>query len=79
MDASSRIGLSKSKADQAGFNLTPSEAGTTYYSGSIAGNEANADDCRTNVSTYSYRSGLDANKYLKEAHGRVTYNRRRQI
>jgi hypothetical protein len=79
MDASSRIGLSKPKADQAAFNLTPSEARTTYYSGSIAGNEANADDGRTNVSTYSYKSGLDADKYLKEVHGRVAYNRRHHI
>jgi hypothetical protein len=76
MDASSRIGLSKAKADQVAFNFTSSEARTTYYSGSVADNEANADDGRTNVSTYSYRSALDADKYLQEAHGRVAYNGR---
>ena len=78
MDASSRIGISKPKADQAAINFTPSQAKTTTYAGSIADNKAYADDGRTNVSTYSYRSGLDANKYLKEVHGRVAYNRQHQ-
>jgi hypothetical protein len=74
--ASGSSGLLKPKADQAAYNFT--QAGTTYHEGSMAGTDVYADDGRTDVSTYSYRSGLDVKKYLKEAYGRVAYNGRRQ-
>jgi len=63
--------LSRPKADQNPFNFTESQAATTY-AGSMAGAQPNDDDDdKTNITFYSYRSGIDAANFLKESHGRV--------
>lgn len=67
MDSQNKRLFSNPRVDQAAYNFTESEAATTY-AGSMA--ETSHDD-QTNVSTYSYRSNVDAARFLKEAHGRV--------
>jgi hypothetical protein len=71
MDPETKSGLLKARADQEAYNFTETQAATTY-AGSMAGTQSREDDARTNVSVYSYRSGIDTFKLLREAHGRVS-------
>lgn len=67
MDANSRNLHSTPRVDQSAYNYTESQAATTY-AGSMA--ETSNND-QTNVSTYSYRSNIDAARFLRQAYGRT--------
>jgi len=70
MESGNKFGLSKARVDQPAHNFSESQVATTY-AGSMAGTHADGDDTRTYVSTFSYNSGTDAAKFLRQAYGRV--------
>lgn len=65
--------LSTPKVDQDPYNLTPSQAQTTYYADSMADGQSSKvdEDAQTRRSTYTYRSEADISKFIRQVHGRT--------
>lgn len=60
------------KADQGAYNFTPSQAATTIYSSSMAAPTLDArSEAESRLSTYTYSSAIDAQKFLKKIGDRV--------
>lgn len=60
------------RADQGSFGYTPSQAATTEYASSMATKDKQDDDAQTTVTSYTYQSHADAEKYLKRVESRVS-------
>jgi hypothetical protein len=69
--AQSNIDKTIPKADQDPYNFTQSQAATTLYSSSMA--KPSEYDTESRLTTYTYTSNTDAQKFLKKVDNRVRY------